>query len=184
MRNILVIFLVSGLWHGANWTFLAWGGIHGSLYLLEFWASKQPRLIILARKAPSWLKILVVFNLVTVSWIFFRADSVTNALQYLTLMATAWPDLGQVTNPVTDISRQIAVFGDIIGLGKNELIIAALASLVVIATEFKREDARRPIDLWFKFGPYGRLITTTIILWLSIFVGHYSDTDAFIYFQF
>ena len=77
--NIAVVFLLSGLWHGANWTFIVWGGLHGFFYLC-YW-------LLLPRRdedeAGSWFmrlfRILCTFHLVCFAWIFFRASSLTEA---------------------------------------------------------------------------------------------------------
>ncbi len=80
--NILIVFLLSGLWHGANWTFLVWGGLHGTYYLIgRFSQSTRSHL---AQKYElnrflqllSPLKMLSTFILVTLAWIFFRANTV------------------------------------------------------------------------------------------------------------
>jgi len=84
MRNILVVFMVSGLWHGANWTFVVWGAIHAAYYLLEYFGAK----FLIATKMEhitekSWytvFKMVIVFVGVTISWIFFRASSMEDAL--------------------------------------------------------------------------------------------------------
>jgi hypothetical protein len=77
----MVVFLLSGLWHGAAWTFVAWGGLHG-LYLLASRLSAGPRERIAARlrldrlpRAHAAAQALVVFNLVAFAWIFFRAPT-------------------------------------------------------------------------------------------------------------
>lgn len=72
--NILVVFLLSGFWHGANWTFLIWGGIHGGLYLVErIWKSTS-----IPANLPKWIRrptgIIVTFFIVHLAWIFFRIE--------------------------------------------------------------------------------------------------------------
>ena len=83
--NILIVFLVSGLWHGAAWTFVAWGALHGFYLLFAIW-TQRPRTWLtqklgLARvpRLHAWGERLVVFHLVTFAWVFFRADSFGNA---------------------------------------------------------------------------------------------------------
>lgn len=73
--NILLVFLISGLWHGANYTFIIWGAIHGLIYLFENLFSKK------RRYAPT-IKIagiLFTFFVVTIAWVFFRADNLAIA---------------------------------------------------------------------------------------------------------
>lgn len=86
-RNLLIVFLVSGLWHGANWTFVAWGAIHGVLFLV--WPSAASSRPVSPEDAPAagrwWpspgvaIRMLVTFHLVTFAWIFFRANDLTDA---------------------------------------------------------------------------------------------------------
>jgi D-alanyl-lipoteichoic acid acyltransferase DltB (MBOAT superfamily) len=75
--------VLGGLWHGANWTFVVWGALHGIVLSIERWISGQGKKLI----APSGLtklgKQLLTFHIVCLSWIFFRAESVTGALKML-----------------------------------------------------------------------------------------------------
>lgn len=93
--NIAVVFLLSGLWHGANWTFVAWGGIHGGYYLAEQMWRRHARGPVLERVMPApaarVVRILLVFHLVLLAWVFFRAASLSQAGMILTRIAT---DLG------------------------------------------------------------------------------------------
>ena len=75
-RNLLITFLASGLWHGANWTFVIWGGIHGVLQILEDVISPGLR-----EKNPGYkiLRRLIVLALVTFAWVFFVSNSVDDA---------------------------------------------------------------------------------------------------------
>jgi alginate O-acetyltransferase complex protein AlgI len=101
-RNILIVFVVSGMWHGANWTFLAWGALHG-LYYLAWRASARPlawlyqatRLNSLPRLLKA-LQVLVVFSLVCLAWIFFRAPNVSEAWYTVSHLGAHWDTL---TNP-------------------------------------------------------------------------------------
>ena len=75
--NVLATFLVSGLWHGANWSFVIWGGIHG---LWNMISTKKAENVSLARRVPETL---VTFCGVTLAWVFFRAESFGKALKFL-----------------------------------------------------------------------------------------------------
>jgi len=81
--NLLTTMLIGGLWHGANWTFVVWGGIHGGVLAIE-------RVLGLGSDGPeragwliTWLKRIFIFNLVCVTWIFFRAPSIHEAFAFL-----------------------------------------------------------------------------------------------------
>ena len=74
--NILVTFLVSGIWHGANWTFIVWGGIHGAFQIIEKalgWNQKESKGLVKA------LRIVFTFSIVTVAWVIFRSPSIGDA---------------------------------------------------------------------------------------------------------
>lgn len=73
--NLIIVFTVSGLWHGANWKYLIWGLIHG-LLLIIYQLLKKFKLEI---KGFTFIKWLITFNLVCLAWIFFRADTVADA---------------------------------------------------------------------------------------------------------
>lgn len=84
--NILVTFLVSGLWHGANWTFVLWGGIHGAAQVVEKWLGLQKS----QRKGLGrLLRITVTFIVVNFAWVFFRMSSVSDAVGCIGRMFTA-----------------------------------------------------------------------------------------------
>lgn len=89
VRNTFVIFLVSGLWHGANWTFIAWGAYHALLFLPLILLGKNRKYrntVAEGRILPSLKEtgqMLLTFLLVTVGWIIFRADSIGQAWDYM-----------------------------------------------------------------------------------------------------
>ena len=78
--NILVTFLVSGIWHGANWTFIVWGGIHGVFQIVEKalgWNKKESKGFVKA------LRIVFTFSIVTVAWVIFRSPSIGDAFSLI-----------------------------------------------------------------------------------------------------
>lgn len=88
-RNVLVIFLVSGFWHGANWTFLCWGLLH-ALYvlpsILHHTHKHNSEVVAQGHRFPSFkeiVQLIVTFALITFAWIFFRAENVTQAFQII-----------------------------------------------------------------------------------------------------
>lgn len=81
--NILIVFLVSGLWHGAGWTFLIWGGLHGLGQIVErAWGQGRETL-------PKLLRWALTFAFVNAAWVFFRAPDVAGALTLLKTAVTA-----------------------------------------------------------------------------------------------
>lgn len=92
IRNVFVVFLVTGFWHGANWTFLVWGGVHAFYMLPSILLGTNRRYLEVVgsgRIFPSVgnvFKIIVTFLLVMIAWVFFRSDSIADAFDYLRLI--------------------------------------------------------------------------------------------------
>jgi D-alanyl-lipoteichoic acid acyltransferase DltB (MBOAT superfamily) len=84
--NLFITFLVSGLWHGANWTFVVWGALHGFYLVFAIWTTKIRNILdkfFLFEKFPALgkiVKMLITFVLVYFAWIFFRANSLSDAI--------------------------------------------------------------------------------------------------------
>ena len=89
IRNTFVVFLVSGFWHGANWTFVAWGAFHAMLFLPLILSGKNRKYTdtpAQGRILPNITEIIQIaatFALVTIGWVFFRADDISHAFGYL-----------------------------------------------------------------------------------------------------
>jgi alginate O-acetyltransferase complex protein AlgI len=83
-RNLMITMLLGGLWHGAAWTFVLWGGFHGAALATE-------RLFRGRLRVPAWLRWVVVFHLVAFAWVLFRASDIGTAWQFLTRLTVAGP---------------------------------------------------------------------------------------------
>ena len=80
-RNAMITMLVGGLWHGASWTFVIWGGLHGTVLCVErVWRAVKPKAL---PSLPAWLGVAITFHIVCLGWIFFRAPSFADAMTYL-----------------------------------------------------------------------------------------------------
>lgn len=182
-RNLMATFLVSGLWHGANWTYVAWGGIHGALLVLESATEK-----IRAKWLRSWnvntdcfsfrlAEIMVTFALVDFAWIFFRSASVGDASRYLSRMVSRFDPWALFTGELFTM-----------GLDRTEMEILTAALIVVFLVDFVRDRFGWDIaeflnrqNLWFAW-----LWILAIFMSIVIF-GEYGptfDAKQFIYFQF
>lgn len=75
IMNIMLVFVLSGLWHGANYTFLIWGALHGLFYLVERFSPISIKF--------KWLNIIITFLAVSFAWIFFRAENLEQAMQVI-----------------------------------------------------------------------------------------------------
>ena len=103
VRNTFVIFLLSGFWHGANWTFIAWGAYHAILFLPLILTGKNRKYmnqIAEGRILPTWKetgRMLLTFLLVVIGWIIFRSDNIGMAWNYITRIVDkslfSWPFL-------------------------------------------------------------------------------------------
>lgn len=111
--NIMVTFLVSGLWHGADWSFLLWGGLHGAWNLVSTKKKESESLVCRIRQT------LVTFCGVTLTWVFFRADSCGKALAFLrhavTGFALSYADIQNSVLPFTGDNTCVAYFLTVCG---------------------------------------------------------------------
>ena len=93
---VCVVFFVSGLWHGAAWTFVIWGLIHAFYMIVEILIQKHnskiliPSLSVKANKIRNLIAIIVTYSLVSFAWIFFRAESLPKAFYYIQQLFSAW----------------------------------------------------------------------------------------------
>lgn len=114
-RNLMLTMLIGGLWHGAGWTFVVWGGIHGTALVVERWWRGRPGFVehpwTPGRRA--WHRFWT-FQVVCFAWIFFRADSFADAWAVITQLFTAW---GEPSPLVT--AGVLAAIG--VGLGSQYL---------------------------------------------------------------
>ena len=114
--NIFVTFLVSGIWHGANWTFIVWGGMHGVLQIIEKalgWHKYEGNCL-----AVRILRITFTFLLVNFAWIFFRMPSIGEACEIITKMLSEYgvpsiSDMGSSIIIIVAISLPVLFFKDI-----------------------------------------------------------------------
>ena len=90
LRNVLIIFIVSGFWHGANWTFIIWGFIHSLFYIPSIISGNNRRYTstIVAQKnliptIKEMFQMVITFFSTMIAWVFFRSDSVVNSFMYL-----------------------------------------------------------------------------------------------------
>lgn len=167
VRNTFVIFLVSGLWHGANWTFIAWGAFHAVLFLPLILIGKNRKYrdtVAEGRLLPSLKEVgqmLLTFFLATIGWIIFRADSIGQAWDYMRGMCSASlfsrPDASGVTG-------------------------FSVAIVIMILVEWLMRDKEHGLDLsGIKSGAV-RIVTYLAILFMAFALGGHAVN--FIYFQF
>ena len=114
VRNTFAIFIVSGFWHGANWTFIIWGLINALLFL-PLLLAKRNRSNLNDPEISDLHRILLTFSITTIAWIFFRADSLSHAIDYLQNI-TIWNSGKSLSiKPTLVVYTALLFFGDWIG---------------------------------------------------------------------
>jgi D-alanyl-lipoteichoic acid acyltransferase DltB (MBOAT superfamily) len=152
-KNLMLTMLLGGLWHGANWTFVIWGGIHGAWLSLErlLWHRLNP---------ARWLGRLITLTVVGVTWIFFRAKTVSAAFHMLGgLRHFAW-------------QRQYG----------PELLFLGIVSAIGLAIDFRIEKNRE--EYIFERRSMAVPIAAAAAMAIIMIAFSASETNAFIYFQF
>ncbi len=166
VRNTFIIFLVSGFWHGANWTYIAWGFIN-ALYFLPLLLLNRNRnnineftLGINFESIRTLCNIVITFSITCLAWIFFRAKTITDALLYIKRICTNW----NFSEEYFRIERY----------SHNLLPLI----LVFVIVEWNNRHKIEPIS-----GKYSGL-KLSLCLAAILALGVFSDYKQFIYFQF
>ncbi len=160
-RNILIIFSVSGFWHGANWTFIMWGILHFIIYLLHnflIYISKNFKIKIeniIYEKIIKIFKIISTFFLTSLAWVFFRSESVRDSFIY-------------IKNILFNESYKFTI--------SNGLIYIIIIILLDILW---KDNEREPYNIENKIIRYVFYIVSILLI-----VNHFSSDQQFIYFQF
>jgi len=160
-RNLLLTMLIGGLWHGANWTFVIWGAIHGGVLAVErYFMGRDER----AGQSPDgmarWLRRLLIFHIVCFAWVFFRAQSLGSAISLLGGAAT-WRWQPEYTTAT--------------------ILVAAFAS-ILFALDILIE-ARQEEYLFQKQSEWTRVAAAAGVV-LALLLLTANQANAFIYFQF
>lgn len=172
IRNTFIIFLVSGFWHGANWTFIIWGLLN-AIYFLPLMLTNRNRsnmhVIARGRILPSFreaLMMLLTFMLVTFSWIFFRAENLSHAVEYI----------------MGIFSRSLFEMPEMLSLRKLATLLFIIG--IFMSVEWFGRDNRYAIE---KLGLSWHWLPRWIFYSFLVFMlGMFMRTDEtpFIYFQF
>ena len=166
IRNIFIIFFLSGLWHGANFTFIIWGFIHCFLYLLLILFNAEKNYLTSSQEKNALQSIktlfLVILNflIITLAWIFFRANNITHAIDYIQRIFTL--ESGVMVN------------------WKNLITPLSLIPIMVIAEWLQRKKSHplkiNNLNLPVRWSIYSSILLIIIIL--------FNTNVNFIYFQF
>ncbi|WP_427875207.1 MBOAT family O-acyltransferase [Flavobacterium sp. MMS24-S5] len=166
VRNVFIIFVVSGFWHGANWTYLAWGFLNAIYFLPLLLLNRNRSNIDAIQLNWNWdsvrtiASIVMTFCLSTIAWVFFRAKTITDACLYLKRMVVN----GEFTSQYLDNERY------------NYELLLMIGLFVLV--EWNNRTKVEPIS-----GKYNTVKLALAIMAIIAF-GTYSDYKEFIYFQF
>lgn len=171
--NLFITFLISGLWHGASWTFVAWGAIHGFYHIFSIWTAGIRERIVKAIKLDQLplfykcIQIIITFTLVCFGWIFFRANNLSDAIYIITHI---FDNIGTKA-PLTTL-----------GLDSFQLKVAfaSIAFMELVHLIQEKKSIREFIStkpIWIRWSLY-----YILILWI-ILLGSFGSQE-FIYFQF
>ena len=169
IRNIFIIFIVSGFWHGANWTFIVWGGLNALYFLpLLIFNKNRQHLDIVAKgkNLPTFkefFQILITFGLTVFAWIFFRAENIGHAFSYISeIFSTSLISMPGFKNPI--IIFLVLIFIIIEWIGREQ--------------EFALEKFGLNWNRYLRWLFYYGIVISIVI---SQFEG---QSQQFIYFQF
>jgi alginate O-acetyltransferase complex protein AlgI len=147
-RNLLLVMLLGGLWHGAAWTFVAWGGIHGAGLALERLVRDRR-----GERTPSalraWIGRVVTFHVVCFAWIFFRADSFPRAADVIGRLFDAWGRPSPLVTTSVVLAIAIGIAGQYVqpgltALGRGFGRLPAVAQAVSLALGLMLIDTLGP----------------------------------------
>lgn len=171
-HNIAVVFLLTGVWHGAKWTFVLWGLLHG-FYIIFGRITESLRVKIADiigltyfPKLHAYLKVLLTFHLVVLSWVLFRANSLSDSMYvFKTIFTNHSPDLG--------LTRRF----NIVDLWASITVIGFLLFVHYIQRHGSIRHMLSTKPIWFRWSIYYIIIIGILV------IGKY-DIQDFIYFQF
>jgi D-alanyl-lipoteichoic acid acyltransferase DltB (MBOAT superfamily) len=173
--NLFIVLLICGLWHGANWTFVAWGGVHGVYLILSAVTQKMRRKgcqmtgIDQFPKLHRSLRVAITFLLISFAWIFFRANTISDAFYLTTHLWTGWDRVSFQRIPFWEVLR----FEFIVGI--SSIFVLLLVEKMQGDRDFAEMIFLKPI--WIRWPLYYVLMLSILLL------GHFGQRQ-FIYFQF
>ena len=173
IRNIFIIFIVSGFWHGANWTFIIWGALNALYFIPLLLLNRNRANLNVAGEGkvlPSireTANILITFSLTVFAWIFFRADSVTHALSFIKHL---------FTNLYIEIPN-------ISGIGRKHIIITCILILIFTIIEWMGREGKYAIEKYSRKWNRGQRWGFYYFILLAILI-YCKNQQEFIYFQF
>ena len=178
--NLIITFLVSGLWHGANWTFVIWGALHGSFLIFAIiFAQPKEKINQFIKNQNIFLNkifdVSITFILVAFAWIFFRSNNINDAIYVISNLNF---NVTELLN-LDELSMQFRG----LGLFKEDIIKCMFLILMLcLYSTYERSE-----DVWKKLQKKPRWIRWSIyyiLVYGILFVAPHSNVNNFIYFQF
>jgi len=178
--NLIITFLVSGLWHGANWTFVIWGALHGSFLIFAIiFAQPKEKINQFIKNRNIFLNkifdVSITFILVAFAWIFFRSNNINDAIYVISNLNF---NVTELLN-LDELSMQFRG----LGLFKEDIIKCMFLILMLcLYSTYERSE-----DVWKKLQKKPRWIRWSIyyiLVYGILFVAPHSNVNNFIYFQF
>lgn len=176
--NIFTVFLISGFWHGANWTFIAWGGLHGVYLLCDKLTSRFEKVNrFFCNRIPLFVKGAFTFFLVFISWTFFRSASIQDAWYVLSKMSTVFAEAGDAFIHKKDF------YAPVTGGFPAQPVFSFLLIIFLWITEWwhtKKNivEQLKKKNIVVRWGAYLFLVAAIL------FLGAFQESKQFIYFQF
>ena len=171
---ILLTFLISGLWHGAGWKFIIYGGLHGVYLIVEFLTKKKRKR--LKKKMNPWIHhygaLIITFMLVVISWVFFRANSLSHSIEF-------FADCFNFDIPIRSQLTKIFSFEKVTKFSFT--INFLLLFIFILMEKFVSVEASKNWLNQRVFVRYGAYIT---VIFIIAFFGVFRNQSEFIYFQF
>jgi len=159
--NLMLVMLLGGLWHGAQWTFVIWGAIHGAWLCVERVFGKQP----FYAKSPHFIRVGLTFFIICIAWVFFRSADAREAGTYLTTMFR----FSSMPSPVTKIAH--------LGMWTYPHVYGMIAAAVIAFLGVQTWDiAKRVTPMTAAFA--------LLVFWVSIATLSIRSYTPFLYFRF
>lgn len=175
--NIMIVFFLSGLWHGARWTFVIWGVYHGVLLLVEHFSSRLfPAFSKIDNNSTviRFLKVLLTFILVNIGWIMFRANSVNDLLYITSHLFSGWEAFADIT--------ALKIMASHVGMDAIQMLISWVSIMFLVFVQLLQRKGS--IRAWINHQHFTIRWALYYALILSlVFFGIFSE-NQFIYFQF
>jgi alginate O-acetyltransferase complex protein AlgI len=171
-----VTWLLTGLWHGANYTFIIWGGIHGLVLIIEriFRKFKLRTTKSLIKILKTTFNILTTFSIVCVGWIFFRANSLSDAVFIIKKMFS----------DIKDYSNFLKFSNKFRGLGLSPVDLITTIFFIMFLLSIEILDKKGVLDKVFTQKPIVKWCFYYLLLFFIVFWGTENTAANFIYFQF